>query len=382
MSMSLRQLLSKSCDQPYQIETPVQNGDKLYLDKKTSDVFFVFESDDPEQSSAAPTRIGAHRILLANNSNKFKEIFYGDEELIECDREIPVTDVSQAAFKEFLKFFYLNEVELHAENIVGLMYLAHKYKAVHCIDVCVQFLKDIATVDNILIALGLAIEYNHADMLKFCEQFLAVNTDEVIESNGFLECDRQTLAYMINANLLACSEVKLFESCMEWVKAKSKSNVLTKENVDEHFGDLFYEIRFGSMTIQELCNLAMKYDAVLSHDFKTITKLIVMPNFQSEKFNTRPRQIKWHEETGMTKYNEIEEIRDNQLETMYNSDAMDKQNFKRKNPTILLTNKRLRLISSAGNDMDPDSLSSDDEMECQHVGNETAMKIGSRRDKN
>lgn len=155
-----------------------------------------------------------------------------------------------------------------------------------------KHLKDTATAENISIALGLAIRHNHSDLLKFCEQFVMMNTNAVLESSGFLACDQQTLAHIIKENLLACSDVKVFESCMEWVKAKSEQSVLTKAIVDEHLGDLFYEIRFSSMTHRAFCDLSEKYDAVLSKDFKAIIKLITLPNFQAEKFNVHPRRIK------------------------------------------------------------------------------------------
>lgn len=357
MSVSYRQLARPS-NQIYRIQCPVQNGEKLYLDSRTSDAHFTFESGHGD--TAQPTaRIGAHRILLANNSDVFKGMFYG--ELKENGNEFPMTDASEAAFKEFLQFFYLSEVELHAENIAGLMYLGQKYKVIKCVEICVQFLKDTATADNILFAMSLGILYNHADLLKFCEKFIIMNTDAVLESSGFLECEQQTLAYIVKANLLACSEVKLFESCMEWAKAKSKQNFLTKEIVDEYLGELFYEIRFGAMTIQELCNLATKYDSVLSNDFKTLTKLIVVPNFQPEKFNIRPRQIQLTEDTCMMGRNNIDNDQDNEFQD--ECEGFDRSNFKRKNEAIFLTKKRLRLISSACNQMHHDSFSSEEDME-------------------
>lgn len=354
MSVSCRQL-SWPMYQVYRIQCPVQNGKKLYLDSKTSDVHFVIHSEEK------PTRIPAHRILLANNSDVFKALFY-DEPRTELT-DIPITDVSEAAFKEFLQFFYLSDVELHVENIADLMLLGHKYKVTKCIDVCVQFLKDTATPDNILAVMSLAILYNHADILKFCEKFVIMNTDAVLESKGFLECDHQTLAYIVNANLLTCSEVNLFEACMAWVKAKSKQNILTKAIVDEYLGDLFYEIRFGTMSIHDLCVLATKYDSVLSDDFKTITKLIVMPNYQPERFNTRPRQIKWIEDTCIMGCNTIDNECDDECDEC-ECDDDDEDNFKRKNDgAILFANKRLRLINSAANKMHHETFSSDEDTE-------------------
>lgn len=99
--------------------------------------------------------------------------------------------------------------------------------------------QDTATADNILIALGLAIRYNHSDLTKFCEKIIMLNTNAVLESSGFLECEKQMLAYILNENLLACSDVKVFEACMAWIKIKSKQFILTRKIVDTHLGDSF-----------------------------------------------------------------------------------------------------------------------------------------------
>lgn len=371
MLMSCR-TMTRPTNQMYQIQCPVKNGENLYFDKKTADVYFSFSSADTAPASstapaaatipAAPTQIPAHRILLANQSDVFKSIFYGDTKE-DGIHKIPITDVDGATFKEFLQFFYLINVELHVENIVGLMYLGHKFKVTTCIDVCVQFLKDIVTVDNILETMNLAITYNIIDLMEFCDQFIVLNSHDVIESSSFLECEHQTLAHVISQNLLACSEVKLFELCMAWVKAKNKQDGLTKEIVEDALGDLFYEIRYGSMSIQEFCNLVMKYDAVLSNDFKTITKMIVLPDYQPEKFRTRPRQIKMCIDTCLMECNRIDQENGQEFTDCGADEAFDPVNFKRKKETVFSTNnKRIHLIRSTYGQMQPhDSYSSDDD---------------------
>lgn len=61
-----------------------------------------------------------------------------------------------------------------------------------------------------------------------------------------------------------------------------------------HLGDLFYEIRFRSMTIKEFFTLESKYHSVLSNDSLTIAKMIALPSSESGKFNKSSLQIKWN----------------------------------------------------------------------------------------
>lgn len=66
--------------------------------------------------------------------------------------------------------------------------------------------------------------------------------------------------------------------------------------VEAYLGDLFHEIRFGSMTMHQFATLAASYDSVLSADFRDIANLIVLPDFQPKKFNKNPRQVKWNKD--------------------------------------------------------------------------------------
>lgn len=64
---------------------------------------------------------------------------------------------------------------------------------------------------------------------------------------------------------------------------------------NKHLGEFYYDIRFGSMTLQEFCKLEEKYTEVLASDFKTIIQIIAEPTKTSHEFTTARRQAKWSE---------------------------------------------------------------------------------------
>lgn len=64
---------------------------------------------------------------------------------------------------------------------------------------------------------------------------------------------------------------------------------------NKHLGEFYYDIRFGSMTLQEFCKLEEKYTEVLASDFKTIIQMIAEPTKTSDEFTTARRQAKWSE---------------------------------------------------------------------------------------
>lgn len=265
----------------------VKSVEHLYLKSKFADVNFQFISND----GVSVTRVPAHKNILAIESDVFERMFYG--QLKESDN-VTILDVSDAAFREFLQFFYLADVNLTAENIAGVMYLGHKYNFKDCVDACVQLLKENLTDDNVCTVLSLANFDELGDLLKICEKRILLNTATVFESAGFLECDEKALEHILKMDALPCPEIDVYEACMAWVRARSQQDALTMELIEMHLGKLYYEIRFVSMSIQDLCTLKAKYNAVLSTDFEAIIRLIARVDLNSDRFNMAPRHAKWN----------------------------------------------------------------------------------------
>lgn len=302
----------------------VRSTAHLYLKEKFSDVHFLFVSDDGTTLKSVP----GHKNLLGADSDVFEQMFYGE---LKENGDVTIADASQAAFMEFLQFFYLSEVKLSAEHIAGVMYLGHKYNVKKCVDACVKLLRDDLTNENVCNILPL-VNFDEQDaLMKICEKRILLNAGEVFASAGFLECSKEALAHILKMNLLPCSEVDIFEACMAWVKAKSRKNEVSKAMVEKYLGDLYREIRFVSMTIQEFCALKTEYDAVLRDDFEDIIRLIARIDIHSEQFNTFPRQVQWNQDATVTcdrKYY-------NTIARRYTLDIEEKTTFTTNEPFVL-----------------------------------------------
>lgn len=271
----------------------IESVKQLYLNAETADVHFSFDSNN-----AIRQPIAAHKILLAASSDVFKTMFYGKTRLA---GDIHMPKVSDAAFMEFLQYFYLNKVELSAEHIDDVLYLGQKYNVKRCVTDCLEFVASLINNENVCGRLQLAIQHEQLELVKICRTHILLNSVAVFKSAGFLACDRQVLAHILKMPLLSCSEVKVFEAIMMWVKVKSKTDTLTNELIQTHLGELFHDIRFASMKIEEFCILAMKYASVfLSADFQTIATMIALSDWQSggklgcSRFNRSARRAKWN----------------------------------------------------------------------------------------
>lgn len=301
--MSYTPSVKRSRISGFQNHTLMQGVEDLYSEIKSFmaeqevdcpkvDVFFAFSKDEK--------RVPAHKLILACGSEVLQSKFFRKghgEYFCEETGDVPGDDdVTGDAFLEFLQFFYLNEVKLSIENISDVMKLVDYYQVNNGIDICCRFLKD-NIMPNGMIGLDLALLYRQDELKKLYENHFIVNMDEVFKDGNFVKCSERVLEHILKFNMLSCSEAELFKACMSWVQDKSGQEVLSKEIVENHLSCFFSEIRYKSLTMEEFITLADSYESVLSADFRVISKMIVMRDFQPNGFNKNPRmQVTWNED--------------------------------------------------------------------------------------
>ncbi|XP_055305913.1 BTB/POZ domain-containing protein 3-like [Sitodiplosis mosellana] len=264
----------------------VESGVKtLYLDEETADVHFVFEYNGQSD------RVPAHKTLLIAASKVFRAMFNGQWK--EKD-EVPIPDVLAADFETFLQYFYLSEVELSMESVEGVMSLSHQYDIGACFNDCATLLERSSTADNACWTYGRAIFYEHEELKTECEIFISLYTEDVLKSSSFPECDREILSHILRLDSMDCSEACVFNACVEWVKTASGQDEISKELIQNHLGNLFYDIRFGSMTMQEFNAIYTAHGYLFTDkEQQGITKLIKAKKTRWELFNGTRRVSPW-----------------------------------------------------------------------------------------
>lgn len=247
----------------YEIGVAAEAIKKLYGDEKTADVHFTFKSKE---------RVPAHKYLLAAASDVFDAMFYGP---VKEKGDVEIDDASAVGFMEFLRFFYFNQIKLTMANIGDVLNLGQKYDINECVNLCLRFLIENLTIDNVLEVFSLAILFEQDDLREKCEDFIEYNTEEILQTTNFLECDRQVLNHILKLRSLSCSETVVFEAVMSWVKVASKQEELTKDIVETHLGDLFHEIRFRSMCYDEFVDLLPSYGKLFTGDeYREILQMV------------------------------------------------------------------------------------------------------------
>lgn len=227
----------------------VTNVSKLHLDEETADVVFVFDNNN-----GSVERITAHKCLLASGSEVFKRMFFGE---LKEGKEIPIVDVSIDGFVAFLQYFYMDVVTYNSAVIAEVMKLADKYDAQGCFELCTRYLiMTISTqnIDTIVWCYELALLFDLAHLIGVCEEKICLETQQILESNSFLNCNRSTLGRILLMDSLSCDEIHIFQAAMNWAMEACKRTGIDEnnaENLKQQLGNCFESIRFPAMTAED-----------------------------------------------------------------------------------------------------------------------------------
>lgn len=261
----------------------------LYLNEEFADIKFVFKDEGDV------VKVPANKAILAALSPVFRAMFFGQ---LREKGDVEIVDATADGFKDFLQFFYLDQVQLTIEKIDEIVQLADKYDMNQYIDNCIKLLIQNLTPKNVCFAYQLAISANNANLKTLCEANISLNTTSVFESDSFVRCNQTVLKHILEIENLQCDEIKVFRACLAWAIFACKKNHLDEnkgENKREMLGDCLYLIRFGAMKTVEFAEFAQSHETLFTPEelvelfFATTTG-----KNKSNKFKSNPRSpIEW-----------------------------------------------------------------------------------------
>lgn len=255
---------------------------QLYLDREESgDIVFIVETE----------RIRAHKCILVTSSSKYRAQFYGPNK---NDDDVDVMNITASSFKEFLKYFYGEDLTLSAENIEEITDLAKQSLVDNLLRDCENFLMQIVELHNVCWCYRLAILYDIKQLRHHCEELISENTTYVMSTAVFMDCDREVLLNILKMDTINCKETEMFHACIKWARDACKQQLLDDQDVKNLrtvLGDVLYQIRFASMSVEEFTMLHKQHEGLYSFEesieiFYIIGKL---NQFQSQKFNQKQR---------------------------------------------------------------------------------------------
>lgn len=253
--MSIQNTKTKSLKeiQIFSSEHSSQTSKKLFMDEKTADVYFVFNSNTDKR-----IRVAAHKNILAKGSSVFESMFYGG---ITEEGDVEIVDASVDGFKEFLQFFYVNKVELTMENIAEVLNLANKYNVNECLNVCDKMLEENATLQNLCNGLQLATTFERNELKKSFLQKVSQQPKDVLASMGFYNCSHDVLKLLLTSVDWKCDTKEVFDACMVWAKQTCEKDKMdaSMENRRKQLGECLHLIQFDLMSQQQIAQCILNY---------------------------------------------------------------------------------------------------------------------------
>ncbi|CAB4032379.1 BTB POZ domain-containing 6-like [Paramuricea clavata] len=103
-----------------------------------------------------------------------------------------------------------------------------------------------------------AIQFDENKLEEKCWDFIDLNTSEAVVSDGFCDINQATLVELVKREPLNVEEVDLFKAVLKWSEAECsrKGIEANAKNKRAAMGNAIYQIRFASMTLQDLAQNA------------------------------------------------------------------------------------------------------------------------------
>lgn len=214
--------------------------EKMYM----SDCSFVVER------GTSQIIIPAHKYILGGFSLDFYNLFYRMEA---NSNEIPITDVSVMALKEFLKFVYTGERTLNMDIVWDVLKLAVRYSSKILQAFCESFIVRRINERNCLFVLNKCSSFGMPLINSVCMKIIMNNSIIFIKSPAFLDINQETLKIILRSNNLTISEIELYRIVLRWTEKNCirNKNPVNPENRRLALGLAISNIRFASMNIKE-----------------------------------------------------------------------------------------------------------------------------------
>ena len=243
----------------------------MFNNELLSDVKFVVR--DSERGSENMKKIPAHKFLLAISSPVFYAMFYG--ELAEKKDSIDISDCDHKSLLELFRFIYSDEVNLNADNVMQVLYLAKKYMLPSLADKCTEFLRENLDASNVFHVLPDAQKYEEKDLEDHCWKVIDKRANEAVKSDGFVKIERSVVEALVERDSLNVKEVELFKAVDCWATNECEKQGLAAEGSVKRriLGERIVKaIRFPLMGQEEFADVVLDCDILTKKELSDLMK--------------------------------------------------------------------------------------------------------------
>ena len=260
----------------------------MFNNELLSDVKFVVR--DSEGRSESMKKIPAHKFLLAISSPVFYAMFYG--ELAEKKDSVDISDCDHESLLELFRFVYSDEVNLNADNVMQVLYLAKKYMLPSLADKCKTFLGENLDASNVFHVLPAAQKYEEKDLEDHCWKVIDNQTEEAVKSDGFVTIKNSLLKELVERDSLNVKEVELFKAVDCWAAEECKMRGLKAEGSLKRriLGERIVKaIRFPLMEEKEFVEVVLDSEILTARESFDMVQYFISVLKVPEGFSESPR---------------------------------------------------------------------------------------------
>ncbi|KAI1236773.1 hypothetical protein IHE44_0015027 [Lamprotornis superbus] len=177
-------------------------------------------------------KVFAHRCVLACRCQAFRGMLsqapVGSQD---SSSSVPpqgpfiLGNVQPEVFLAVIEFLYTNSVTLNSHIALEVLTSSVEYGLQDLCKLCVKFIKDTLSVEQVCEALQAAVTYGQVDLQQHCLDFIegctAVRWQAVVRTQGFRELSDVVLARVLRSDRLAVDELDLVQAVREWAHVSS-----------------------------------------------------------------------------------------------------------------------------------------------------------------
>lgn len=284
---------------------------KMHRDrtKDNTDVDIVFQESNPGPSAQSaeqkvPKTVLAHKYIIQSRCNELLTKYpdnvteSGGRTTIKVDSKLD--DLTEFTLNEILRYLYAEHITLTSRNTFVVLEFCKTYNLPKLANRCLGYIKRNINEKTVCRILEETIKYQHEDIGKKCEEYIAQNTKKVLEQDNFLKVNKTTVEKIVSMEELHIDEITLFTRCVEWaikkVKLSDESPEEKGKKLREALGEKVLEnIGFPAMTLEEFSSRVVPHKILNDSETVKIYNYIAAPKNKkphnsSLKFPTRQRQ--------------------------------------------------------------------------------------------
>lgn len=206
----------------------------------------------------------AHKLILCISSPVFEAMFYGPLSSSDC---VVVPDIEPDIFQQLLNFIYTDKIELKSiEEALELLYAAKKYLLDELTDMCITYVKDHISIDNIITILNYPEYLQDDEVVPTAITLFCQHAEYLLQENK-MEMSPHCLKSVLESNAFNVKEKDLIKHIFAWTALYCKQNDLpiTDKTRREVLikNDLFKALRFLTMSLEDLDDVILDENNLL-----------------------------------------------------------------------------------------------------------------------